>query len=67
MSENNAGYCPAYLEPQRVNGTSRDTLGKGTEPSLRKGFALPEAAPRLWDAFLGAMLILPLPCRVEPA
>jgi len=32
MSEDNVGDCPAYLEPPRFKGTSRDTLGQGTQP-----------------------------------
>lgn len=44
MSEDNAGYCPAYLEPQRVKGTSRDTLGKG-DTALSKGLCTTRGSP----------------------
>lgn len=44
MSEDNAGYCPAYLEPWRVKGTFQG------DPALHQDLALPKAAPHLWDA-----------------
>jgi len=46
MREDNASYCPAYLELQRVNGTSRVTLWE-RERSPAQGL---HAAPHLWDA-----------------
>lgn len=49
MREDNVSYCPACLELQRVNGTSRVTLWE-REWSPAQGLL---AAPHLWDALWG--------------
>lgn len=54
------GYCPAYLQPQRVKGTSPGHPEK-RDPALSQGLALPKAALHLRDAVLGAMRILTPP------
>lgn len=60
MNKDNVGYCPAYLQPQRVKGTSPGHPEKRDSP-LRQGFVLPKAALHLRDAVSGEMRILTLP------